>query len=268
MAQRIVTAREQFEMSAPWRVAAVPEFPQFGHQIPDAPGKHPDDFWGSGGCGAMALAFKNMWPDLKIGADVDNKDGTLNHAWVHDGKRAHDWFGTHSDPHGPSGQWHDFTHHEDMDPAHLAEIMGHKWSPEDPWADDTVNDAAGEIEKHWLRRQYNPETGDYERYEPGVNHGHDDDDDDDDWERDFYGSKRRVMSAVTLYTKPGCPGCKGTARELDKHGIPFQSRDVTQDPEAMAHVQQLGYQGLPVVYAGDDNHWTGHRPDRVKALLQ
>lgn len=75
------------------------------------------------------------------------------------------------------------------------------------------------------------------------------------------------MSAVTLYTKPGCPGCKGTARELDKHGIPFQSRDVTQDPEAMAHVQSLGYQGLPVVFADENNHWTGHRPDSIRALL-
>mgnify|MGYP006976399129 CR=1 FL=1 len=32
---------------------------------------------GGGGCGHMALAFKNMWPDLRIGADVDNKDNLL-----------------------------------------------------------------------------------------------------------------------------------------------------------------------------------------------
>ena len=75
------------------------------------------------------------------------------------------------------------------------------------------------------------------------------------------------MSGVTLFTKPGCQGCKATARELDKHGIPYASRDVTQDPEAHAHVQSLGYQSLPVVHAGDDNHWSGHRPDSIRGLL-
>lgn len=75
------------------------------------------------------------------------------------------------------------------------------------------------------------------------------------------------MSAVTLFTKPGCFGCKGTARELDKHGIPYETRDVTQDPEAFNMVQQLGYQSLPVVHAGGDNHWSGHRPDRIQSLL-
>ena len=76
-----------------------------------------------------------------------------------------------------------------------------------------------------------------------------------------------MANDVTLFSKPGCQGCKATARELDKHGIPYAYRDVTQDPEAMAAVQSLGYNSVPVVHAGDDNHWYGHRPDRVKALL-
>ena len=110
----------------------------------------------------MALAFKNMWPDLKIGADVDNKDGTLNHAWVHDGKRAHDFMGTHPDPHGPSGAFPNFTHHEDMNPAQLAKIMGHRWSEEEPWEDPVVHEASDVIDRHWLGNNYNPETGEYD----------------------------------------------------------------------------------------------------------
>lgn len=168
------------QIKAQARTAAtspIPEFPQMGHQIPDAPGPMKDDYWGGGGCGPLALAFKNMWPDLKIGADIDNKDGTVNHAWVHDGKRAHDFMGTHPDPHGPSGAFSNFTHHEDMDPAHLASIYGRdgiNWSPEEPWGDGTVNEAADEIQRHWLNLHYNSETGETEHRPPAAA--------DDDWD--------------------------------------------------------------------------------------
>lgn len=135
------------------RTASTDEFPQFGHQLPNAPGPHPDEFWGGGGCGHMALAFHSMWPDLKIGADIDNRDGTVNHAWVHDGKRSHDFMGTHDTPDAPAGMFPNATTHMDMDPKHLASIFGRggiRWSPEEPWNDDTVYEASEEIAKHWL----------------------------------------------------------------------------------------------------------------------
>lgn len=127
-------------------------FPDKGRDLPSV-GPHPDNFWGGGGCGQMALAFHSMWPDLKIGADIDNKDGTVNHAWVHDGQRAHDFMGTHDTPDGPAGMWPNATTHMDMDPAHLAQIFGRegiRWSPGDPWEDHTVHEAGNEIAKHWL----------------------------------------------------------------------------------------------------------------------
>lgn len=125
-------------------------FPASGAEIPSAPGPVPDNFWGGGGCGHMALAFKNMWPDLRIGVDVDNKDGTVNHAWVHDGQRAHDYEGTHGYPDAPSGGWNNATTHMDMPPEKLAELMRIRWSPGEPWDDPTVHEAAEIIEKHWL----------------------------------------------------------------------------------------------------------------------
>ncbi|WP_301123988.1 hypothetical protein [Mycolicibacterium fortuitum] len=145
-------------------MSSVPEFPERGNQIPDAPGPHPDDFWGGGGCGFMALAFKNLWPDLTIAMDVDNKDGTVNHAWVHDGNRAHDFMGTHPDPDGPAGMFGNETTHMDVDPQRLADLMRIKWSPEEPWGDDSVHEASEEIEKHWLGRSYNADTGEYEEF--------------------------------------------------------------------------------------------------------
>jgi hypothetical protein len=167
-----------------YRLAAVPapEFPQSSHDIPDV-GEHPDPFWGGGGCAHMALAFKNMFPQMKIGVDVDDKDGTVNHAWAHDGKRAFDYMGTHPDPHGPSGAFSNYTHHEDMHPQQLADMFGQdgiSWSPDDPWADNTTTDAAEEIEKHFMGRHYNPDTGEYEATPPSSPRQRQYDD--DDWD--------------------------------------------------------------------------------------
>ena len=41
--------------------------------------------------------------------------------------------------------------------------------------------------------------------------------------------------------------------------------DISQDPEARDFVMALGYLQAPVVVAGED-HWSGFRPDRIKAL--
>ncbi len=49
---------------------------------------------------------------------------------------------------------------------------------------------------------------------------------------------------ITVYTKPACVQCTATYRALDKAGIEYD---------------------VPVVVAGDD-HWSGFRPDRIKAL--
>jgi glutaredoxin-like protein NrdH len=71
--------------------------------------------------------------------------------------------------------------------------------------------------------------------------------------------------AVTVYTKPGCVQCKATYSALDKEGIEYTVIDLTEDPVAHAHVMSLGYLQAPVVVAGDQ-HWSGFRRDRIKAL--
>lgn len=72
---------------------------------------------------------------------------------------------------------------------------------------------------------------------------------------------------ITLYTKPGCQPCRLTKARLEDYGIAHQVVDVTQDADAFRHVTEtLGYQGVPVVYVDDQNHWHGLRPDRLQAL--
>lgn len=70
---------------------------------------------------------------------------------------------------------------------------------------------------------------------------------------------------VELFTKPNCPQCNLTKDVLDKEGIEYRALDVTVDADAYARVTALGYKAAPVVVAGDD-HWTGFRPERLRAL--
>lgn len=80
--------------------------------------------------------------------------------------------------------------------------------------------------------------------------------------------KKATMDSVTLYTKPECPQCRMTKQRLEFHGIPHETIDLTQDPAAYSHVtSNLGYVSAPVVDAGGGNHWSGFRPDRIKALV-
>jgi Glutaredoxin-like protein NrdH len=71
--------------------------------------------------------------------------------------------------------------------------------------------------------------------------------------------------AVTVYTKPGCVQCNATYRALDKKGIPYNSRDISQDEEALERLKALGHMQAPVVETATDS-WTGFRPDKIDEL--
>ncbi|OBJ56490.1 redoxin NrdH [Mycobacterium sp. 1423905.2] len=71
--------------------------------------------------------------------------------------------------------------------------------------------------------------------------------------------------SITVYSKPACVQCVATYKALDKQGIPYEKVDISLDVEARDYVMALGYLQAPVVVAGDD-HWSGFRPDRIKAL--
>lgn len=70
---------------------------------------------------------------------------------------------------------------------------------------------------------------------------------------------------VTVYTKPACVQCNATYKALTKQGIDYKVVDITEEPDARDFVMALGYLQAPVVVAGKD-HWSGFRPDRIKAL--
>ncbi|GAC78769.1 ribonucleoside-diphosphate reductase class Ib glutaredoxin subunit [Gordonia malaquae] len=73
------------------------------------------------------------------------------------------------------------------------------------------------------------------------------------------------MSTITVYTKPSCGPCAMTIRRLDAAGLTYNTVDISQDDDARDYVMALGYQQAPVVVAGTE-HWSGFRPERIKAL--
>ncbi|NTY62616.1 glutaredoxin-like protein NrdH [Mycolicibacterium sphagni] len=74
-----------------------------------------------------------------------------------------------------------------------------------------------------------------------------------------------MNSTLTVYTKPACVQCNATYKALDKAGIAYKKVDISTDPQAREYVLSLGYLQAPVVVAGDE-HWSGFRPDRIKAI--
>jgi glutaredoxin-like protein NrdH len=71
--------------------------------------------------------------------------------------------------------------------------------------------------------------------------------------------------SIIVYTKPACVQCSATYKAMDKQGLAYEKVDITLDAEARDYVMALGYLQAPVVVAGND-HWSGFRPDRIKAL--
>lgn len=73
--------------------------------------------------------------------------------------------------------------------------------------------------------------------------------------------------SVTVYSKPTCVQCKATYHYLDKAGIEYDKVDISETPEAAELVTSLGYSQVPVVVAGED-HWSGLKVDRIRALAE
>ncbi|MCP9274400.1 glutaredoxin-like protein NrdH [Mycolicibacterium arenosum] len=74
-----------------------------------------------------------------------------------------------------------------------------------------------------------------------------------------------MTQSVTVYTKPACVQCNATYKALDKLGVAYNIVDISLDDEARDYVMALGYLQAPVVVVGNE-HWSGFRPDRIKAL--
>lgn len=69
----------------------------------------------------------------------------------------------------------------------------------------------------------------------------------------------------TLFTKDNCTQCVFMKRELEKHNIPFEEKNI-MNQEHLQHAMRFGVTGLPILVKDDELKAFGFRPDVVKTL--
>jgi glutaredoxin-like protein NrdH len=75
-----------------------------------------------------------------------------------------------------------------------------------------------------------------------------------------------ILVTITVYREPDCAECDATHLALQKSGLAYEVVDITRDAIARDYIRSLGHPEAPVVVAGPE-HWSGHRPDRIRALV-
>lgn len=71
---------------------------------------------------------------------------------------------------------------------------------------------------------------------------------------------------VIVYSKPNCPQCDLTKRDMDILGIEYETIDITQQQDQLDRLIGLGYRTAPVVET-DQDIWSGYNQDKIKRLI-
>lgn len=71
--------------------------------------------------------------------------------------------------------------------------------------------------------------------------------------------------AVLVWSLPSCVQCLSTKRQLEKHGIAFIERDLTEHPDQADAFRAEGLTTAPIVQTSI-GIWQGFRPDLIKQL--
>lgn len=71
---------------------------------------------------------------------------------------------------------------------------------------------------------------------------------------------------VIVYSKPDCPQCELTKRDMDILGIDYELIDITQHQDQLARLTSLGFRSAPVVETGLET-WSGYDRDKIKGLV-
>ena len=74
--------------------------------------------------------------------------------------------------------------------------------------------------------------------------------------------------SITIYTKPGCFGCRKTTEKFVAAHVFFTEVDLTAEPAALEYVtEELGYSQAPVIVVDDQFHWSGLDPTSIARAI-
>jgi len=79
------------------------------------------------------------------------------------------------------------------------------------------------------------------------------------------GASQDQAPELTVYTKPDCPGCKMTKRELDKAGAHYTEIDLTTRPDLVEQFRAEGLRSAPVVELGAERV-AGFNVAKIRAI--
>lgn len=68
---------------------------------------------------------------------------------------------------------------------------------------------------------------------------------------------------VIVYSRPACTACTGTTLALDKRGIPYEVRPMTEADADRFRAE--GHQQAPIVVTEAET-WSGYRPDKILTI--
>lgn len=71
---------------------------------------------------------------------------------------------------------------------------------------------------------------------------------------------------VTVYSKPNCPQCDLTKRDMDILGIEYQTVDITLQQDQLERLTSLGFRSAPVVET-ERGTWSGYDRDKIMGLV-
>ncbi|MBX5466759.1 MAG: glutaredoxin family protein [Firmicutes bacterium] len=79
------------------------------------------------------------------------------------------------------------------------------------------------------------------------------------------------MKPIVVYTQVGCGPCQAEKAWLAQQGIPFEERDIHQNPEWIQELVRLGSTGTPTTVIGEGADRTvilGFHPQRLAQALE
>lgn len=74
------------------------------------------------------------------------------------------------------------------------------------------------------------------------------------------------MKKAILYSSTGCPYCAKIKQDLTDWGVPFEERNVTDNPQFFNDLHEKGIFSTPVTFI-DDQSFIGYRPNKMKDYL-
>jgi glutaredoxin-like protein NrdH len=67
------------------------------------------------------------------------------------------------------------------------------------------------------------------------------------------GGVNKMNKKVIVYTTNDCIECTMVKKVLTEEGIPFDTRDISENSEFQKEVEKYGYLGVPVTVVGDQS---------------